>query len=85
MPKKSITNSIEYFLIITLTYIIMYIIIAFAIALPLKYIFLDYFYRIGWPTDFSLITVAMFLLAAKIVVRFILWAPRADIQRTSQR
>lgn len=49
---------------------VFYIGYASVAALLVKYIFLDYFARIGWATDFSYLTVVMLLLLIKLVVSF---------------
>jgi hypothetical protein len=49
---------------------VVYIVYACLAALVLKYIFLDYFARIGWATNFSYVTVVMMLLTTKFVVSF---------------
>jgi hypothetical protein len=49
---------------------VVYIVYSSLAALVLKYIFLDYFARIGWATNFSYVTVVMMLLTTKFVVSF---------------
>lgn len=83
MPESG-SRKIEYIIGATLAYIVMYGIVALMVSIPLKYIFLDYFLRVGWSTDFSLLTVFMFLFAAKLTLGFLFWAPRS-VQRTDKR
>ncbi len=60
---------------------VVYIIYAALAAVVLKYVFLDYFARIGWATDFSYMTVVMMLLTAKFVVAFSTGSVQKSLQR----
>ena len=42
-------------------------------AIPVKFIFFDYFNRIGWPTDFSYITTVMIILTIRIMYYASFW------------
>lgn len=54
-----------------LALIVFYIIFAAVMALPMKYIFLDYFVRMNYIHNYSYLTVVMALLASKFVLSFL--------------
>jgi len=82
MSEESENNSTVYSLVFLMIFLsAVYIVYAALGALVLKYIFLDYFARIGWATDFSYITVVMMLLTAKFVVSFSTSSMKKTLQR----
>lgn len=82
MPEDSENNSTVFSLIFLMIFLAaVYIVYAALGALVLKYIFLDYFARIGWATDFSYVTVVMMLLTAKFVVSFSTSSVKKSLQR----
>jgi len=71
MPEETeVKGSVSSFLNLMVFLSVVYIAYSCLAALVLKYIFLDYFARIGWATNFSYVTVVMILLTTKFVVSF---------------
>lgn len=82
MSEDIETKSSAYILIGLMLFLsAVYIVYACLGALVLKYIFLDYFARVGWATDFSYVTVVMMLLTAKFVVSFSTSSLKKSLQR----
>lgn len=78
---KSSQATISGFLTLLLFLTVVYIAYACIAALVVKYIFLDYFSRVGFDTDFSYLTVVMMLLFVKLIVSF----SASSVTRTLQR
>ena len=70
IDEKPVQSAFSSLVALTLFLAVFYIGYACATALVVKYIFLDYFVRIGWATDFSYLTVVMMLLLIKLTVAF---------------
>ncbi len=62
-----------------------YILAGALFAIPLKYIFFDYFARIGWPTDFSYITTVMIVLGLRFLYVSSIWVPKTNVQSSNNR
>ena len=65
--------------------IVAYILISCFLALPMKYIFFDYFARIGWPTDFSYMTTIMIILGLRLLYSAAIWAPKTVVQSSKNK
>jgi hypothetical protein len=65
--------------------IVAYILISAVLAVPMKYIFFDYFARIGWPTDFSYMTTIMIILGLRLLYSAAIWAPKTSVQSSKNK
>ena len=72
-------------LAIVLVAIVAYIIAGAFFAIPLKYIFFDYFARVGWPTDFSYMTTVMIILGLRFLYLSSIWIPKPNVQSSNNR
>lgn len=72
-------------LTVLLAGIVGYIVIGAIFAIPLKYIFFDYFNRIGWPTDFSYLTTVMIILGLRMLYVSGFWVPKVNVSNTSNK
>jgi len=79
--NKNATNAVA----IVLAAVVAYILAGAFFAIPLKYIFFDYFARIGWPTDFSYITTVMIILGLKFLYVSSIWIPKPNVQSSNNR
>jgi len=68
-PKKNI--SLRGYINAALIIVVFYIIYTSIIAIPTKYIFVDYFTRMGYIGNYSYITVVMAMLSAKFAYAFV--------------
>ena len=62
-----------------------YIVASALFAVPLKYIFFDYFARIGWSTDFSYTTTVMIILGLRFLYVSSIWVPKTNVQSSDNR
>lgn len=79
--NEKTTNTI----IVLLFALVGYILLASIIALPMKYIFFDYFARVGWPTDFSYTTTIMVILGLRMLYAVTTFIPKINVQSANNK
>lgn len=84
MPENNTSKS-AYFITAVLFAIVGYIALGAFIALPMKYIFFDYFARIGWPTDFSYMTTIMLILGLRMLYAVATFVPKVNVQSPNNK
>lgn len=84
MPNKSRPDPAA-LLTATLAVTVAYIIIGAIFAVPMKYVFFDYFARIGWPTDFSYMTTIMIILGLRLLYTCSIWTPKVSVQPSDNK